>query len=468
MGALWTAAEIAEATGGRASGGWSATGVSIDSRSVNRGDLFVALKGPNFDGHEFVSDALARGAAGALIDRRPAGLDETAPVIAVGDTLKALSALGDAARDRTRAGIVAVTGSVGKTGTKEALRAALSALGVTSASASSFNNHWGVPLSLARMPKDSDYGVFEIGMNHPGEIAPLSRMVRPDVSIVTTVAPAHIEFFGSIEAIADAKAEIFEGMSGGVAVLNRDNEMFDRLAAAARKRGVGRIYTFGTHDDAEARLISFAPDRQGSNVEARIDGKRIGYRLNVPGKHHIMNSLAVFAAIDALDGDLVEAAKGIGRLEPLAGRGARHDIRVRNGKFSVIDESYNANPASMAASIQALGQFPATRRIAVLGEMRELGENAGKYHLELGECLIDSKIDLVFACGSLTQALVSSLPANMQGGHSDTSDQLVAELLAVVEPGDAVMVKGSLASGMRVVVDGLISAGEPAQKTVNG
>jgi UDP-N-acetylmuramoyl-tripeptide--D-alanyl-D-alanine ligase len=468
MDALWTAANIASATAGNATGDWVASGVSIDSRSVATGDLFVALKGPSFDGHSFVSAALSTGAAGALIDRRPPDLANDAPVVEVGDTLQGLECLGIAARARTQAKIVAVTGSVGKTGTKEALRAALSPLGKTTASASSFNNHWGVPLSLARMPKESDFGVFEIGMNHPGEITPLSQMVRPDVSIITTVAPAHIEFFGSIEAIADAKAEIFKGMTGGVAVLNRDNEMFDRLAAAATIQGIDRIYSFGASNDADARMISYAPDRQGSNVEARVGGKRIGYRLNLPGRHHVMNSLAVFAAIDALDEDLAEAARGISNLKPLTGRGARHDIRIGDGRFSVIDESYNANPASMAASIEALGQFPASRRIAVLGEMRELGANSAQYHLDLAKPLIDSNIDLVFACGDLNEALVASLPTSMQGGHAESSDRLLPLMMPVVASGDAVMVKGSLASGMRTVVDGLIAMGETARKAANG
>jgi UDP-N-acetylmuramoyl-tripeptide--D-alanyl-D-alanine ligase len=467
-GSLWNANEIANSTAGIASGSWSANSVSIDSRSMSPGALFIALKGPNFDGHEYVATAIEAGAAGAMIDHRPDGLAADAPVVQVDDTMAGLAALGGASRNRTSARIVAVTGSVGKTGTKEALRAALCVQGPTAASESSFNNHWGVPLSLARMDRDAAYGVFEIGMNHPGEIAPLSRMVRPEVSIITTVAPAHIEFFDSIEQIADAKAEIFDGMTGGTAILNRDNAMFDRLSAAAQKAEVERVLSFGAAEESDARLISFAADRLGSNVEARISGKPIGYRLNLPGRHHIINSLAVFAAIDALGADLKEAARGLSELKPLAGRGKRHDIKTGNGIFAVIDESYNANPASMAASIEALGQLPANRRIAVLGEMRELGASSEQHHLNLAEILHDCGIDLVFACGPMTVALIAHLPDAMQGAHAADSGALLPAVADIVQPGDAIMVKGSLASGMRKIVDGLIALGEPVRQTVNG
>ncbi len=466
--ALWNAGEISAATAGVATGRWSVDSVSIDSRSVAPGALFIALKGPNFDGHDYVEAALRAGAGGAMIERRPDGLPTDAPVVQVDDTMAGLVALGEASRDRTTAQIVAVTGSVGKTGTKEALRAALSGQGPTAASESSFNNHLGVPLSLARMNRDAAFGVFEIGMNHPGEIAPLSRMVRPDVAIVTTVAPAHIEFFDSIEQIADAKAEIFEGMTGGTAILNRDNALFERLATAARKAAVGRVLSFGSAEESDARLISFATDRQGSNVEARISGQRIGYRLNLPGRHHIINSLAVFAAIDALGADLREAARGLSELKPLVGRGARHDVRTGDGMFAVIDESYNANPASMAASIEALGQFPANRRIAVLGEMRELGASAEQHHLDLSQVLHDCGIDLVFACGGLTVGLMAHLPDHMQGAHATDSAALLPMVANIAQPGDAIMVKGSLASGMRKIVDGLIALGELDRRAANG
>jgi UDP-N-acetylmuramoyl-tripeptide--D-alanyl-D-alanine ligase len=466
--ALWNAAEIANATAGIVSGNWAVDSISIDSRSISPGALFIALKGPNFDGHDYVTAAFKAGAAGAMIDRRPDRIAADAPVVQVDDTMAGLAALGTASRDRTSARIVAVTGSVGKTGTKEALRAALSVQGPTAASESSFNNHWGVPLSLAQMDRDSAYGVFEIGMNHPGEIAPLSRMVRPEVSIITTVAPAHIEFFDSIEQIADAKAEIFDGMTGGTAILNRDNTMFDRLSAAAHRANVGRVTSFGAADESDAKLISFAADRQGSNVEARISGKQIGYRLNLPGRHHIINSLAVFAAIDALGADLKEAAHGLSGLKPLAGRGKRHDVNIGNGIFAVIDESYNANPASMAASIEALGQFSATRRIAVLGEMRELGASSEQHHLDLAETLHDCGIDLVFACGPMTVALIAHLPEAMQAAHAPNSVSLLPAVANIVQPGDAIMVKGSLASDMRKIVDGLIALGEPAHQTATG
>jgi UDP-N-acetylmuramoyl-tripeptide--D-alanyl-D-alanine ligase len=385
--------------------------------------------------------------------------------------MDALRALGIAARNRAAARVIAVTGSVGKTGTKDALRTALEAQGPTAASVGSFNNHWGVPLSLARMPKETAFGVFEVGMNHAGEIEPLSRMIRPDVAIVTTVEPAHIEFFDSIEAIADAKAEIFLGMTGGTAVLNRDNGQYDRLAAAAKAAGVGQILGFGTHAKAEARLISHAADGTGTNVEAVICGRRIGYRLSVPGKHHVMNSLAVLAAVSAAGANVAAAARTLGQLAPLAGRGRRHSVAIPGGSFSVVDESYNANPASMRAAIETLAATrpdACGRRIAALGEMRELGRRSAEFHLALADILKANGVDRVFACGPAMKPMFDSLPKAMRGGYAPESSTLARQVSAAIRGGDVVVVKGSLASGMKVVVDALLAAGSTSSRAVNG
>ncbi|HZU90069.1 MAG TPA: UDP-N-acetylmuramoyl-tripeptide--D-alanyl-D-alanine ligase, partial [Stellaceae bacterium] len=352
---LWTAASAAAATGGRAVGDWSATGVAIDSRTAAPGDLFVALRGPRHDGHDFVRAAFARGAAAAVVAHDFADLPQDAPLLRVADTLAALGALAAAARRRSRARIVAVTGSVGKTGTKEALRLALSVCGPTAASAGSLNNHWGVPLSLARLPAEAAYGVFELGMNHAGEIAALTRLVRPHVAVVTTVEPAHLGFFPSVEAIADAKAEIFEGLEpGGIAVLYRDNPYYERLAAAARRCGAA-VLSFGAAADAAVRLAECALRPDGSTVAATLAGAPLRYELQVPGRHWVTNSLAVLAAAHAVGADAARAASALARLEAPTGRGRRHDLVWQDGRLTLFDESYNASPASMRAAFAVIG-----------------------------------------------------------------------------------------------------------------
>lgn len=456
---LWTSAIAASATGGQATAEWVAHGVSIDSRDVEKDDLFIAIDGPNFDGHDFVAAAMEAGAAAAIISRRPEGLSKTAPLLVVANTMDALRALAVSARTRTSARIIAVTGSVGKTGTKDSLHTALAQQGVTSASVKSFNNHWGVPLSLARMPADGDFGIFEVGMNHAGEIAPLSRMIRPHVAVITTVEPAHIEFFDSIEAIADAKAEIFLGMEGGTAVLNRDNPLYDRLAAAAQASGVDQILAFGAHEKADVRLISCAADMEGSSVQADVCGRPIDYRTGAPGKHLVMNSLAVLAAISAVDGDVTAAAQSLQDMAPGAGRGQRHRIALTDGELTLIDESYNANPASMKAAIETLGTTapgPSGRRIAILGDMRELGQRSAEFHKAIAEQLLSNNIDLVFACGPNMEALATALPKKSLAAYAADSSGLVSKVAATVRAGDVVIVKGSLATGMKIVVEALL------------
>ncbi len=470
---LWTAEEAARATGGRTQGDWEAKGVSIDSRAVAAGDLFIALKGPSFDGHDFVADALGKGAAAAMISKTPENLPADAPLLLVGDTLEGLTALGQAARTRSQARFIGVTGSVGKTGTKEALKACLAAQGPTAASVASFNNHWGVPLSLARMAPGSAYGVFEVGMNHAGEISALTAILRPQVAIITTIEPVHLEFFDSVEGIADAKAEIFESMGAdGTAVLNRDNAFYDHLAGKARAAGVGRVIGFGTAAGAELRLESCDLGERSSQVRAEIFGRRVDYSLSLPGQHSVMNSLAVLGAVEAAGADLDRALLELAKLAPLKGRGAREEIALPGGgHFGLIDDSYNANPSSLRAAVAVLGGSrpgDGGRRIAVLGDMLELGADGERLHAGLATPIADAGIDLVFTCGSLMAALAEALPPALRGGHASDSQALAPQVAAALGPGDVVLVKGSLGSRMAVVVEALKGIGGAPPEATKG
>ena len=456
MTALWTSADVARATGGQPTGAWQATGISIDSRALQPGDLFIGLAGPSFDGHDFIAAALAKGAVAAMAHRRPAGLAANARLLMVDDTLLALTRLGLAGRARNKARLVGVTGSVGKTGTKEALRLALFSQAETFANAGSLNNHWGVPLSLARLPPAAEVGIFEIGMNHAGELGPLSRMVEPDVAIITAIEVAHLEFFASLEAIADAKAEIFEGMSAdGIAILNRDNAQFDRLAARAREQGLSRVIGFGEHAGAEARLIECRLEAAGSDVRADILGRRLDYRLAAPGRHWVQNSLA---------------AATLTSFSPPKGRGQRRRLALPGGYFELIDESYNASPAAMRAAFAVLGRSKpgaGGRRIAVLGDMRELGATSPHLHAELAGPLVAAGIDLVLSCGSLMNELQAALPREKRGGHAPDSHSLISAVLSNLRPGDVVLVKGSLGTRMAPIVDALLAleqAERPARR----
>ncbi|MGE5514917.1 MAG: UDP-N-acetylmuramoylalanyl-D-glutamyl-2,6-diaminopimelate--D-alanyl-D-alanine ligase [Bacteroidota bacterium] len=456
---LWTAAQAQAATGGTLSGPeWSADGVSIDSRSVAKGDLFIALAGPNHDGHAYVKAAIDGGAAAALVHRIPDGCDGL-PLLLVDDTMAGLQALGRAARDRSSARIVAVTGSVGKTGTKEMLALALSAQGATHWSVGSFNNHWGVPLSLARMPAESRFAVFELGMNHPGEIVPLVAMVRPHVAIITTVELVHAGHFASVAEIADAKAEIFTGLEpGGTAVLNRDNRYFRRLAEAATAAGVSNILTFGSHIDADARLLDCAVDPAETAVLALLRDKALAYRIGVPGLHWAMNSLAVVLAAGALGADADAAARSLAAMTPPKGRGERHRISVPGGTAELIDESYNASPVSMKAAIATLAAAKPGkngRRMAVLGDMLELGDDSAALHAGIAEAAVAWNIDLVHTAGPLAAHLRAALPADRRGAHALNSEELAPLVKACVKAGDVVMVKGSAGSRMGRVVKAL-------------
>jgi UDP-N-acetylmuramoyl-tripeptide--D-alanyl-D-alanine ligase len=461
--ALWTSAEIAAATNGRAGRRFAADGVSIDSRKVERGDLFVALHGPTFDGNDFAAGALGAGAAGAVVDREPpAGAAADLPVVVVKDTLEALHALGAAARARSEARIAAVTGSVGKTSTKEALKAALGAFGRTFASQGNLNNHWGAPLSLTRMPRDAEFGVFELGMNHANEIAPLSKLVRPAVSIITNVEAVHIEFFKSVAEIADAKAEIMDGMdANGAVVLPRDNPHYDRLAAHAKQRGITHILSFGTADKADARLIDCQVSPTGSRVIAEVLGKKVSYGLGLPGLHQAQNSLAVLAAIAAFGLDVGQGAAALADLKALKGRGAREHLILPAGPITLLDESYNASPASMRAALALLAAAEPEgrgRRIAVLGDMRELGEQGQALHRELAPDLAASGVELAFLIGPLMRGLNDLLPPNMRGGHFGDSEAAVEPVRDALRGGDVVLVKGSLGTRMAPIVEALRAA----------
>jgi UDP-N-acetylmuramoyl-tripeptide--D-alanyl-D-alanine ligase len=460
--ALWTIDVMASAMSAERQGSLPASvcGLSIDSRSVAPGEAFFAIHGDHRDGHEFVSAALAAKAAVAVVaaDRR-AQFESDAPLLVVPDVLAGLRNLAAAARARMHGKVIGVTGSVGKTGTKEALRLALSKDGETHASVASYNNHWGVPLSLARCPSSARYALLEMGMNHAGEIAPLSRLVRPDVAIITTIAPVHLEFFGSLAKIADAKAEIFVGVPpDGAAVINCDIAQFVQLQRGAKDAGIARVISFGEHAKADARLIKCVLQPRCSTVEAEILGTRFSYKIGAPGKHIVINSLAVLAAAELVGADLALAALALAELQPVAGRGAPIGIALPGGQALILDESYNANPASVEAALAVLGGSPVGpqgRRIAVLGDMLELGADGPALHRALAKSVIANAVDLVFCCGPLMRMLWEALPASRRGGYSEDSAALEAQVLPAIRAGDVVMVKGSLGSRMAPIVKAL-------------
>jgi UDP-N-acetylmuramoyl-tripeptide--D-alanyl-D-alanine ligase len=436
------------------------SGLSIDSRTIAPGEAYFAIKGGVHDGHDFVAAALKAGAGLAVVEAAQRDrFASDAPLLVVDDVLAGLVDLARAARARLDAQVIAVTGSVGKTSTKEALRRVLEAQGKTHASAASFNNHWGVPLSLARCPATVRFAIFEIGMNHSGEIEPLVKMVRPQVAIITTVEPVHLEFFAGIEAIADAKAEIFAGVEpGGAVVLNRDNPQFARLQRRAKKLGISRIVSFGAHQKADARLLDVSLHAACSAVHADILGQDITYKLGMPGRHMAMNSLAVLAAASLAGADLALAALSLSQIEPAAGRGVRRVLEVASGEATLIDESYNANPASMAAALNVLGRAtvgPHGRRIAVLGDMLELGPTSPALHRGLADAIKANHIDLVYCCGPLMRNLWDALSTGKWGGYAESAAALEAQAVSAIRAGDAIMIKGSLGSKMKTIVNAL-------------
>jgi UDP-N-acetylmuramoyl-tripeptide--D-alanyl-D-alanine ligase len=459
---IWTRDEVLAATKGQvgdSGNDWAATGVSIDSRTCRPGDLFVAITGENFDGHNFLADAFKAGAAAAITSRDANSGSHRSTVIRVDDGLHALANLGRAARDRTDAPIVAITGSVGKTGTKEAMALALGSLGPTHSTTGNLNNHIGVPLTLARMPRDVQFAVIELGMNHAGEISDLSKLARPNVGVITTIAAVHLEFFDHVAGIADAKAEVFDGMcQGGIAVLNRDNVYFAILAARAWARGLENVVGFGAHPEADIHLSAGRLGDDGSDVTARLGDRIIRYRLNVPGRHWVQNSLAVLGTVSALGGDLERAAAALADLTPPKGRGVRVNVRMSDGLLTVIDDSYNASPASMRAAFAVLGNTQPQsggRRIAVLGDMLELGAKSEQLHIALAGDLEANRIDQVFCAGPDMAALDNVLPTTMRGGKAVDSKSLSPRVCQAIKAGDVVLVKGSLGSRMSLIVDAL-------------
>jgi UDP-N-acetylmuramoyl-tripeptide--D-alanyl-D-alanine ligase len=453
--ALWTADEIAAATGGTVSGDFAAAGVSIDSRTVEPGDLFVALAGVR-DGHEFVAQTAAKGAAGALVSQAVA-----TPAVVVADTFKALEALGVAARERApQARRGAVTGSVGKTSVTRAVEAGLRSAGKAHASVKSYNNHIGVPLTLARMPRDTERAVFEVGMNHSGEITPLSKFIRPHAVAVTTVGPVHLENFAEGEiGVAKAKAEIFGGLEpGGVAVLNADNQWFDLLKGEAEKAGA-TVRDFG-RQAAYARLVDFVVEGEGATVVAELDGEPLAFPIRQTGVHWGPNSLCVLLMLEALGVDRATALAALADFAPIEGRGAEQTIAIDGGAFTLVDESYNANPVSMQAALATLGARKAAgRKIVALTDMLELGPDSPRFHAQLASAIDEAGIDLVFCAGPLMMSLWNALPQERRGGYADAAPQLAEKIVAVVEPNDVVMVKGSNGSRAGAIAAALSALG---------
>jgi UDP-N-acetylmuramoyl-tripeptide--D-alanyl-D-alanine ligase len=450
---LWTSDQILDAVHGELIGeAFSATGVSIDTRTLEPGDLFIALTGER-DGHDFVEQALAKGAAGAVVSRPVAG-----PAVRVGDTQSALERLGLTARERTRGALRgAVTGSVGKTSLTHAIAAGLARAGPSHASVRSYNNHIGVPLTLARMPRRTERAVFEIGMNHAGEITPLVRMVAPQAVVVTNVGPAHIENFTDGEAgVARAKAEIYSGLTpGGVAVLNADNRWFELLKGRAKDAGA-LVRTFGSGEGADARLTAFAIGGHGMVVEGVLNGRAVEIPLRQAGPHWGLMSLAALLMLEALEVRLSDALAALAAFEPLAGRGATSAVHAARGCFTLVDESYNANPLSVGAALATLGARPAKgRRIVALTDMLELGAQSPALHAALAEAIEHAGVDLVFCAGPMMRSLFDALPPTRRGGYAETAHALAPGLVRVIEPGDVVMVKGSRDSHAKELVEAL-------------
>ncbi|MGB1331193.1 MAG: UDP-N-acetylmuramoyl-tripeptide--D-alanyl-D-alanine ligase [Paracoccaceae bacterium] len=454
---LWSAQQAALATGGRAVGGWAVTGVSIDTRTLQTGDLFVALKAAR-DGHDFVADALAAGAGAALVSRVPDGVDDTAPLLIVPDVQTALEDLGRAARARTEAKVIGVTGSVGKTSTKEMLRHMLGACGKTHASVASYNNHWGVPLTLARMPADTEFAVIEIGMNHPDEIAPLAKMAAPDVAMVTTVAEVHLEAFDDINGIALEKASIIDGLvPNGVAIMNADTpctKVIETYTKDVTTRWFGAAA-------AEASLSDVQVKGAETHAVLQLEGATYPVTIGTAGRHFAMNALGALLAVGYLGADRRTAVTGLAAWNPLGGRGARQKLKIYSGTLDLIDDAYNANPTSLHAAMQVLAEADAPRKIAFLGDMKELGEKEHDFHREVAHWPCTDAIDIIHTVGPLMKSLHDVLPDGKRGQHFGDSAAMAAQAAHLVQAGDAVLLKASLSTNMRKVVDALQELGHP-------
>ncbi|MCI5049162.1 MAG: UDP-N-acetylmuramoyl-tripeptide--D-alanyl-D-alanine ligase [Rickettsiales bacterium] len=456
MKTLWTAREVAQATRGNIADDWEVSRVTIDSRTVKEGDLFVALKGDRFDGHDYVNDAIDKGAVAAVVSEKPEGVSEDKLVL-VDDTEVALQDLGVQGRSRAQAQVVGVTGSVGKTGCKEMLKVALSATGSVYATQGNLNNHLGVPLTLANLPQDVEFAVIEMGMNHSGEIEQLSLWAKPDVSIITTVDAVHLEFFESVEAIADAKCEIFEGMhESGVALINYDNPHFERMQRRAVAMGLDRVLSFGASDDALCQLIQYGIEGTQSVVDASIAGTRLNYRLGAIGKHWGLMSVAVLGIVDALEADLPKAAQALEYFDEPDGRGRIEELKVTGGQLRLLDDAYNASPVSMQAAFEKMALIrdhdsQPVRTVAVLGDMLELGADSRDLHVGLVPTIVNNQIDLVFAAGQFMKDLYEALPESMRGDYDATAMGLAPKVVKRLQHRDLVLVKGSNGSKMSEV-----------------
>lgn len=456
--ALWTSEDAAAATGGRVTQPWQANGVSIDTRTIQPGDLFVALQAAR-DGHDFVAQALEKGAAAALVSRVPDGVAADAPLLIVDDVLTGLEALGRAGRARMSGKVVGVTGSVGKTSTKEMLRSALAGQGKIHAAEASYNNHWGVPLTLARMPADTDFAIIEIGMSNPGEIAPLAKMARPHAALITTIAPAHIGAFGHLDGIAREKAAIFEGLTpAGAAIIPTSLSTTPILREAADDAGAP-ILSFG--DAGEARLISSTPEGDLLRVRGALSGKPINFTLRSVGPHFANNAMGVLATVSAIGADVIEAAKHLADWLPPQGRGAVEDL----GEIRLIDDAFNANPSSMRAGLGTLARLQGQRRVAILGDMLELGADENAQHADLASDPAMASVDLVHAAGPRMRHLIDALPAEKRGIWAESADALALRLDEMIRPGDTVLVKGSKGSYISRVVQAMRKAGQTANPT---
>ena len=453
---LWTAQEAAEATGGRATGNWSVNGVSIDTRTLQPGDLFVALKAAR-DGHDFVAQALESGAGAALVSRVPEGVAQDAPLLIVDDVQTGLEALGRAARARCGARVVGVTGSVGKTSTKEMLAKILETQGKTHASVASYNNHWGVPLTLARMPRDTEFAVIEIGMNHPGEIAPLARQAQPHVALVTTVAAVHLEAFESVAGIAHEKAAIFEGLTkGGAAIVNADIDHADVLRNCAADV---KTVEFG-RNAADYVLTDVSQSANAVRAHAQVDGRAVAFDVQSAGTHFAMNALGALAACVEMGVGLDQAIAGLSHWSPVTGRGVRESLPLASGgQIELLDDSYNANPTSMEAALDVLAASQGARRIAFLGDMKELGAQEHAMHAAMADVSAMTRVDQVHCIGPLMRALHQALPEAKRGLWFETSDQMAAHLPDLIRDGDVVLAKGSLSMALARIVDGLRKMG---------
>lgn len=466
---LWTEQEIYDALGLPLGTpyGWSAAGISIDTRTLKRGDLFVAIKGDDLDGHDYVADAFVKGAVAAIVAMPLKG----GHCLVVPDTLRALQQLAEFSRDRTQAKVICLTGSAGKTTTKEMIRTVLEAFGKTSFSQASYNNHWGLPLSLSQMSQDAKYGVFEMGTNHKGEIAPLSLLAKPDIAVITTIAPAHVGLMGSTQAIAEEKSEIFRGMKpGGMAILPKDSSYFDYLAERAKSMGVEKIISFGKCADASVQLLDYLFDPQEgiSSVHARIFDQEVSYTLLLKGEHLALDSLIVLAIANVFNLDFQMVCDRLSRVEPLKGRGAWHKILSQKGDFTLIDDAYNANLSSMKAGLSVLAATspqPKGRRIAVLGEMRELGDKSRDHHLQIAKELKRLSIDCVFVVGAEAECLFEALPSTMKGGYALKAETLLPLIESEIAKGDVVFVKGSKGSKVSHVVDFFVERASNVKST---